>query len=348
MRQILPPFLEQIVTRYRFFNCQLSLLQFGKNSMNQRDYYLPKSWEQLFSQLFEKQFSERSFAANFGASPAVCTILWACCQNQTAFPITAEHLLWTLNFLKCYETMDSMAAKFRCAERSLRTWIWIVGEVLDQQLKEVNISWYQNVLMTVWFQSFLSFSSSLFVSTFFIFFLFSFNRLHSQQEGHSRSWVPPMVLLIWLLTAPCLPLSVLTRKSKPCTTPWNIRRMALSTRLVCAETVSYAGSMALFQALCTTLRSFVKVVFRTNFFRVSLFWVTRDTWGKLGSWLPSKVLNWLTDNEDGTTPYTVSVRKLKSPSAGSRSFTRFLHVGDIRMQKMLWCFVFVATLSIFQ
>ena len=41
----------------------------------------------------------------------------------------------------------------------------------------------------------------------------------------------------------------------------------------------------------------------------------------------------LTDGQRGWNH--TSVRKLKSPSAGSRSFTRFLHVGDIRMQKML-------------
>ena len=62
--------------------------------------------------------TDRSFRAHFGASPALVAELWDRIQPPPdgSAPV---HLLWTMAFLKMYETEETRASRFGT---SAKTW----------------------------------------------------------------------------------------------------------------------------------------------------------------------------------------------------------------------------------
>lgn len=65
----------------------------------------------------------RRFRAFYGVSPEVCAILW---NFLTEKPNGAQlkHLLWTLLFLKRYNTEHVNAALVLADEKTFRLWTW--------------------------------------------------------------------------------------------------------------------------------------------------------------------------------------------------------------------------------
>ena len=98
-------------------------------------------WVQLFEHLCEVNSTDRIFHANFGVSPLICAQVWEkllVSYTQGPFPFRKKHLLWTLCFLKTYETNDSLSTKFGEEEKTFRKWVWRMLETLYEHLDEVN------------------------------------------------------------------------------------------------------------------------------------------------------------------------------------------------------------------
>lgn len=68
----------------------------------------------------------RKSKANFGVSTAMIKFIWNCLVKDELLPNGAQvhHLLWTLAFLKTYETEQVYSSRFRTSEKTFRTWVW--------------------------------------------------------------------------------------------------------------------------------------------------------------------------------------------------------------------------------
>lgn len=71
----------------------------------------------------------RSFRSCYGVSPDVCYVLWSLIEQQH-FAMKPKHLLWTLFFLKCYNTEAINASMFKTDEKTYRLWVWRLIESL--------------------------------------------------------------------------------------------------------------------------------------------------------------------------------------------------------------------------
>ena len=80
---------------------------------------------QLFS-------NERRFRAFFGVAPQVCAKLWSSCSVNLPSSTKPTHLLWALNFLKVYSTIEVLAAIAGVDEKTLRKWVWCIVEELSE------------------------------------------------------------------------------------------------------------------------------------------------------------------------------------------------------------------------
>lgn len=71
----------------------------------------------------------RKFKEFFGVSPQVCSIAWGYIENQDP-SIKSKHLLWTLFFLKRYNTEHVNASVVNADEKTFRLYSWKVIEAL--------------------------------------------------------------------------------------------------------------------------------------------------------------------------------------------------------------------------
>jgi len=115
--------------------------------MNPRHFLIAQSWQELYSSLFNRRYSESGYRAQFGVDPKVTTILWAAVLNLVEEEaIKPVYLLVFLSFIKGYPTFDELAAKFRISRRSTVTWVWKMAELLDDHLREVRFLTCKNPL----------------------------------------------------------------------------------------------------------------------------------------------------------------------------------------------------------
>jgi hypothetical protein len=78
------------------------------------------------------RMSRERFASFFGCSPTVAAHVWNRIQVKLLHAtFTAKHLLWTLAFLKLYNSEAVLASMCRCTEKTLRKWVWIGVDVLE-------------------------------------------------------------------------------------------------------------------------------------------------------------------------------------------------------------------------
>lgn len=66
------------------------------------------------------------FKAFFGVSPSICARAWLHLKNVLPTDYNEMHLLWTLFFLKCYNTDSVNCSIARCDEKTFRKRIWVV------------------------------------------------------------------------------------------------------------------------------------------------------------------------------------------------------------------------------
>lgn len=83
---------------------------------------------------------ERTFIAHFGMTPLIVVVLWTLLLSSGDLLVfTPLQLLWTLHFLKCYQTVDVSAAFCKIDCKTWSKWVWIVIFALYQQLDLVLI-----------------------------------------------------------------------------------------------------------------------------------------------------------------------------------------------------------------
>lgn len=81
----------------------------------------------------------RRFRSFFGTSPDVCSTLWRRLYPTMSQPgFATKHLLWALNFMKCYQTEAvASSAVAQCDEKTLRKWVWIFVESIGNLQRQV-------------------------------------------------------------------------------------------------------------------------------------------------------------------------------------------------------------------
>jgi hypothetical protein len=79
---------------------------------------MPLSILEYCNLFFSCSFNERTFAAKFGVDLVVCNYLYS---KVSLLGLSKQELLLTLNFLKCYNTSDSVYMEWKCSERHYRT-----------------------------------------------------------------------------------------------------------------------------------------------------------------------------------------------------------------------------------
>ena len=75
--------------------------------------------------------TKRRFRAYYGVTHTVSYKLWLNLRAQIPENCKPCHLLWTLNFLKTYDTEMVRSALFRVDEKTMRKWQWIVIDAIS-------------------------------------------------------------------------------------------------------------------------------------------------------------------------------------------------------------------------
>jgi hypothetical protein len=100
-------------------------------------------WEGLWEDQFKSAFALSAFIATFGLEPKECAYVWSSLNDMYLVlgvrnPFLRKHLLYSLNYLKCYELTRVIALKFpNCSETTFDTWNDRMLEALYQCLDEV-------------------------------------------------------------------------------------------------------------------------------------------------------------------------------------------------------------------
>lgn len=108
--------------------------------------YSPRAFFLLGTGLLGLQsMDDRVFRAHFGCCPEVCSILWQrISRERTDGKAMPYHLLWTLNFLKAYDSEDVLATRFGTTRNTIRKWIWtILRKIcrLKRRVVSIEFSW---------------------------------------------------------------------------------------------------------------------------------------------------------------------------------------------------------------
>jgi hypothetical protein len=98
---------------------------------------MPASILEYCNFFFSCSFNERSFAAKFGVDVVVCNYLYA---RVSPLGLSKHELLLTLNYLKCYNTSDSIYMEWKCSERHYRTTVAKGIQTLLAGLDEVSFA----------------------------------------------------------------------------------------------------------------------------------------------------------------------------------------------------------------
>lgn len=98
-------------------NLATNFYDYGKNIMNDSSHSLVVGM--------------RRFKSAFGVSPNVCSIVWLKIKNHLSPDFNEIHLLWTLFFLKTYNTEAINRSIFKCDEKTFRRRIWKIIDALS-------------------------------------------------------------------------------------------------------------------------------------------------------------------------------------------------------------------------
>ena len=95
---------------------------------------MAQRWTNLFSSY--TPYTHRTFRSCIGVAPEVCEHVWLKYGDQ--YPLRKpKYLLWTLNFLKCYDVHDHNPLAWGVSERHHRRVLWPVLEHLNTNMNEV-------------------------------------------------------------------------------------------------------------------------------------------------------------------------------------------------------------------
>jgi hypothetical protein len=73
------------------------------------------------------------FMSLYGTEPQVVALLWSLLPNlvKNKNGCHPKHLLWSLNFLKQYDTAINNGIRFGCDEKTFRHWSWYMLESIE-------------------------------------------------------------------------------------------------------------------------------------------------------------------------------------------------------------------------
>ena len=83
------------------------------------------------------QTQYRRFKAHFGIDWLICGKLWMlllplfCDDSYNLGGAKKKHLLWTLLFLRLYDTEEILAAKVGAVEKTYRKWVWLFVDLIS-------------------------------------------------------------------------------------------------------------------------------------------------------------------------------------------------------------------------
>ena len=79
--------------------------------------------------------SHRVFSAHFGVSSYVCNIIWSKLQERRKCLLSPMHLLWTINYLKCYPSWVVSAGRVKVSHTNYHANVMF----MIMQLKELDL-----------------------------------------------------------------------------------------------------------------------------------------------------------------------------------------------------------------
>jgi hypothetical protein len=76
----------------------------------------------------------RRFVSRFGVDALMVMTIWNTIIGQIEFPVgaTVMNLLWSLSFLKTYDTEHNIAGFFGVDEKTYRNWNWRILDCLSR------------------------------------------------------------------------------------------------------------------------------------------------------------------------------------------------------------------------
>jgi hypothetical protein len=81
---------------------------------------------------FSYNLGLRRFKAFFGVTPKICAIIWNLLSDLRPVSAKPKYLLWSLCFLKQYNTENLNHAIFGADEKTIRKWIWYFVRLLSE------------------------------------------------------------------------------------------------------------------------------------------------------------------------------------------------------------------------
>ena len=87
------------------------------------------------------EWDDRKFAAHFGIAKETMKILWLHIQSlDTDGIFKLKHLLWTLYFMKVYNSSDVSASFWKVDPKTYSKWVWKLIVFLNLTLNTVCIN----------------------------------------------------------------------------------------------------------------------------------------------------------------------------------------------------------------
>ena len=79
----------------------------------------------------------RRFKSFFGTIPEICSRIWNLLEGHHHPSSKPKHLLFSLHFLKCYDTEENNAKFFCVDEKTFRKWSWFYFPLIAFELDVV-------------------------------------------------------------------------------------------------------------------------------------------------------------------------------------------------------------------
>jgi hypothetical protein len=121
-----------------------------------------REFERLAEQtvIHRSAWRNRRFRSFFGCSSRVATALWNRARKKKLLPVdfAPKHMLWTLAFMKLYDSEEVLAAICRCDAKTFRKWVWKGVDILGDLdlVRPVIVPFVTDLQQSIHLSTFLS------------------------------------------------------------------------------------------------------------------------------------------------------------------------------------------------
>lgn len=95
----------------------------------------------------------RRFKSLFGVTPLICSIIWNKIRPNIKNGCSPKHLLWTLMFLRNYNTEETNRAILNVDEKTIRKYVWDIIDYISS-LRVVSYITHENSLGKLYYYVF--------------------------------------------------------------------------------------------------------------------------------------------------------------------------------------------------